>query len=124
MQGRVRRASLHGPAAAGAPPECEEFRQQPDALERAAELDALYGRNPDLAALPMYCVMAAFKDPYDTKDMRTTSSNDVNFAMDVPPFDSTIVAQLSAKGAIIYAKTTRTSSTPAPATPAEPRRRD
>ena len=52
----------------------------------------------------MYCVVAAFKDPYDTKDMRTTSNNDVNFAMDVPPFDSTIVAQLRAKGAIIYAK--------------------
>ena len=44
--------------------------------------------------MPMYCVVAAFKDPYDTKDMRTTSNNDVNFAMDVPPFDSTIVAQL------------------------------
>ena len=41
--------------------------------------------NPDLVKLPMYCVVAAFKDPYDTKDMRTTSNNDVNFAMDVPP---------------------------------------
>ena len=93
-----------GPLPAGAPAACEEFRQQPDALERAAELDAQYGANPDLAALPMYCVVTAFKDPYDTKDMRTTSNNDVNFAMDVPPFDSTIVAQLRAKGAIIYAK--------------------
>lgn len=93
-----------GPLPAGAPPECETFRRQPDALERAAELDAKYGRNPDLQALPMYCVTAAFKDPYDTKDMRTTANNDVNFAMDVPPFDSTIVAQLRAKGAIIYAK--------------------
>ena len=93
-----------GPLPAGAPAGCEAFRQQPDALERAAELDAKYGTNPDLAALPMYCVTAAFKDPYDTKDMRTTSNNDVNFAMDVPPFDSTIVAELRAKGAIIYAK--------------------
>jgi amidase len=32
-----------GPLPAGAPPECEKFRQQPDALERAAELDAQYG---------------------------------------------------------------------------------
>ena len=56
---------------------CEEFRKQPDALERAAELDAQYGRSPDLAALPMYCVVTAFKDPFDTKDMRTTSNNDV-----------------------------------------------
>ena len=93
-----------GPLPKGAPAVCEEFRKQPDALERAAELDAKYGRNPDLAALPMYCVVAAFKDPYDTKDMRTTSNNDVAFAMDVPPFDATLVAQLRAKGAIIYAK--------------------
>ncbi|HEY5809511.1 MAG TPA: amidase family protein [Povalibacter sp.] len=93
-----------GPLPAGAPAACEKFRQQPDALERAAELDAKYGSNPDLEALPMYCVVAGFKDPYDTKDMRTTSNNDVAFAMDVPPFDSTLVSQLRAKGAIIYAK--------------------
>ena len=41
---------------------------------------------------------------FDTKDMRTTANNDVNFAMDVPPFDSTVAARLRAKGAIIYAK--------------------
>ena len=93
-----------GPLPPDAPAACEEFRKQPDALERAAELDAQHGRNPDLEAMPMYCVVSAFKDPYDTKDMRTTSNNDVNFAMDVPPFDSTIVAQLRDKGAIIYAK--------------------
>ena len=32
-----------GPLPAGAPAACEEFRKQPDALERAAELDAQYG---------------------------------------------------------------------------------
>ena len=90
-----------GPLPAGAPPECEAFRQQPDALERASELDAQYGRNPDLAAMPMYCVTVAFKDPYDTKDMRSTSGSDVAFAMDAPPFDSTIAARLRAKGAIM-----------------------
>ena len=90
----------------GAPPECETFRRQPDALERAAELDAQYGRNPDLAALPMYCITVAFKDPYETKDMRSTSGNDATFAMDAPPLDSTIAARLREKGAIIYAKTT------------------
>lgn len=93
-----------GPLPADAPAACEKFRQQPDALERAAELDARYGHKPDLAALPMYCITTAVKDVYDTKDMRTTANNDVNFAMDVPPFDSTIVAQLRSKGAIIYAK--------------------
>jgi amidase len=93
-----------GPLPEGAPPTCEAFRQQPDALERAAELDAKYGKQPDLKALPMYCITTAVKDPYDTKDMRTTANNDVAFAMDAPPFDSTLVAQLRAKGAIIYAK--------------------
>ncbi len=93
-----------GPLPPGAPPACEAFRQQPDAIERAAALDAQYGRTPDLAAMPMYCITVAFKDPYDTKDMRTTSGSDVNFAMDVPPFDSTIASRLRAKGAIIYAK--------------------
>jgi Asp-tRNA(Asn)/Glu-tRNA(Gln) amidotransferase A subunit family amidase len=93
-----------GPLPPGAPPSCEAFRRQPDALERAAELDAQYGARPDLAALPMYCITTAVKDVYDTRDMRTTANNDVNFAMDAPPFDSTIVARLRAKGAIIYAK--------------------
>src|SRR5262245_18199103 len=93
-----------GPLPPGAPPECDAFRRQPDALERATELDAQYGRSPDLAKLPMYCVTASFKDPFDTKDMRSSSGNDVGFAMDAPPFDSTIAARLRDKGAIIYAK--------------------
>ena len=93
-----------GALPSNAPAGCEKFRQQPDALERAAELDAKYGSNPDLAAMPMYCAVAAFKDVYDTKDMRTTANNDVNFAMDVPPTDATVVARLRDKGAIIYAK--------------------
>ena len=77
----------------------------PDALRRIVEasvklLDAQYGATPDLASLPMYCVVTAVKDPYDTKDMRTTANNDVNFAMDVPPFDATVVARRRAKGAL------------------------
>jgi Asp-tRNA(Asn)/Glu-tRNA(Gln) amidotransferase A subunit family amidase len=95
-----------GPLPPEAPEVCEEFRQQPDALERAAALDALYGSNPPLDTMPLYCVTVGFKDPYDTKDMRTTANNDVNFAMDVPPFDSPIAAQLREQGAILYAKTT------------------
>lgn len=109
-----------GPLPPGALASCEGFRQQPDALERAAELDAQYGSNPDLDALPMYCITVAFKDPYDTKDMRTTSNNDVNFAMDAPPSDSTIVARLRAKGAIIYAKTTAHEFNGGPGGPDEP----
>lgn len=93
-----------GPLPKDAPAVCEAFRQQPDALERAAELDARYGRQPDLAQLPMYCITVAVKDVYDTRDMRTTANNDARFAMDAPPADATIVARLRAKGAIIYAK--------------------
>jgi Asp-tRNA(Asn)/Glu-tRNA(Gln) amidotransferase A subunit family amidase len=86
------------------PAACEAFRQQPDALECAAELDAQYGRNPDLEKMPMYCIAFSFKDVFDTKDMRSTGGADVSYAMDAAPEDSTIVARLREKGAIIYAK--------------------
>lgn len=89
------------PLPAGAPAGCEKFRQQPDALERAAELDAQYGRNPDLAKMPMYCAVITVKNWYDVTDMRSTTGNDVNYAMDAAPRDMTIVSQLRAKGAII-----------------------
>ncbi|MDB4977256.1 MAG: amidase, Asp-tRNAAsn/Glu-tRNAGln amidotransferase subunit [Myxococcaceae bacterium] len=92
-----------GPLPAGAPAGCEAFRQMPDALERAAELDATYGTRPDLTAMPMYCVTLAIKDWYDTKDMRATGGNDTHFAMDAAPDDATLVRQLRDKGAIIYA---------------------
>lgn len=91
------------PLPAGAPAGCEKFRQQPDALERAAELDAQYGKNPDLAKMPMYCTVISVKNWYDVADMRSTVGNDVNYAMDVPPQEMTIVSQLRAKGAIISA---------------------
>jgi len=91
-----------------APKVCEEFRQQPDALERADELDKQYGRNPDLAAMPMYCVPFSFKDPYDVKDMRSTGGADARYDMDFPARDHTLVAQLRNKGAIIYAKANTT----------------
>jgi amidase len=97
-----------GPLPAGAPAVCEEFRKQPDALERAAELDTTYGRNPDLKTLPMYCIPFSFKDPYDTKDMRSTGGGDAHYDIDFPARDHTLVAQLRAKGAIIYAKANTT----------------
>ncbi len=92
------------PLHAECPSPCAQFRLHPDALERAAELDARYKNKPPLDDLPMYCIPVAVKDPYDTKDMRTTSNNDVDFAMDAPPSDSTVVARMRASGAIIYAK--------------------
>lgn len=106
-----------GPLPAGAPAECERLRQLPDVREQAAALDAQYGSHPDLAKLPMYCAVVAFKDVYDTKDMRTTANNDVNFAMDVPPKDATVVARLRDKGAIIYAKSVAHEFNGGPGTP-------
>ena len=97
-----------GELPADCPAACDAFRRQPDALERAAELDAEYGDDPDLAALPMYCVPLAFKDVFDTKDMRTTTAADIDFAMDAPPADATIVERLRSKGAVVYAKANAT----------------
>jgi amidase len=88
----------------GAPAECEEFRKQPDALERAAELDATYGRNFDAAAMPLYCAAMSFKAVYDTKDMHSTGGGDVNYATDFAPEDATLVARIREAGAIVYAK--------------------
>ena len=103
-KGKFDAAPSTGPLPADAPAECEKFRQQPDALEYAAMLDAKYGRKPDLEKMPMYCVAFSFKDVFDTTDMRTTGGADVKYAMDAAPKDSTIVSELRAKGAIIYAK--------------------
>ena len=91
------------PLPPGAPPECEKFRQQPDALETAAAYDQKYGRNFDTKTMPLYCTVMSFKGIYDSKDMRTTAGADVNYAMDVPPKDSTLVSRVRAAGAIIYA---------------------
>ncbi len=91
-----------------APPVCEMFRHYPDALERAAELDAEYGTKPDLAKLPMYGVVFSFKDPFDTKDMRSTGGGDAAYDIDFPARDHILVEQLRAKGAIIFAKAVNT----------------
>src|SRR5439155_7301859 len=97
-----------GPLPPGAPPMCEMFRRYPDALERAAELDATYGRNPDLERMPMYGVVFSFKDPFDTKDMRTTAGGDARYDIDFPARDHVLVEQLRNKGAIIFAKAVNT----------------
>ena len=97
-----------GPLPPGAPPICEYFRHLPDALERAAELDAQYGRNPDLEKMPMYGVVFSFKDPFDTKDMRSTGGGDARYDIDFPARDHLLVEQLRDKGAIIFAKAVNT----------------
>jgi amidase len=107
-RGDFDRHPSEGPLPAGAPPVCDEFRRQPDALERAAELDAAYGRNPDLETMPMYGVVFSFKDPFDTMDMRSTGGGDARYDMDFPARDHVLVEQLRNKGAIIYAKAVNT----------------
>jgi amidase len=97
-----------GPLPKGAPPACEFFRQQPDALERAAELDAEFGTNPDLEKMPMYGVVFSIKDPFDTTDMRSTGGGDAAYDMDFPARDHVLVDQLRKKGAIIFAKAVNT----------------
>jgi Asp-tRNA(Asn)/Glu-tRNA(Gln) amidotransferase A subunit family amidase len=103
-RGEFDRHPSEGPLPPGAPPVCEHFRQLPDALERAAELDATYRRNPDLDKMPMYGVVFSFKDPFDTKDMRTTAGGDAAYDIDFPARDHVLVEQLRNKGAIIFGK--------------------
>ncbi|MGB6658672.1 MAG: amidase family protein, partial [Xanthobacteraceae bacterium] len=102
-----RRPSL-GPLPPGAPPVCEYFRQLPDALETAESLDKVFGRNPDLEKMPVYGVVFSFKDPFDTKDMRSTGAGDAAYDIDFPSRDHVLVEQLRRKGAIIYAKALNT----------------
>jgi Asp-tRNA(Asn)/Glu-tRNA(Gln) amidotransferase A subunit family amidase len=94
-----------GPLPKDAPAGCEEFRKQPDAMERAAQLDKQYGTKPDLVKYPLYCVAFVWKNWYDATDMRGTGGNDVNFAMDTPKHDSPDVARARAAGAISLAMT-------------------
>ncbi len=91
------------PLPKGAPPECEKFRQQPDAVEYAVQLDKQHGRNFDAKQMPLYCTPMSFKAIYDTSDIRTTGGGDVAYAMDAPPKDATLVSRLRSAGAIIYA---------------------
>jgi amidase len=103
-RGDYDRHPSEGPLPPGAPAVCEFFRRLPDALETAAELDAKYGRNPDLKKMPMYGVVFSFKDSFDTKDMRSTGGGDAAYDIDFPARDHTLVEQLRDKGAIIFAK--------------------
>jgi amidase len=93
-----------GSLPASCPAECDAFRKHPDALEVAAALDRQYGTKPDTKAMPLYCVPMSFKAVFDAKDIRSIGGGDVNYAMDVPKEDSTLVARMRTAGAIIYAK--------------------
>ncbi|MGK0298110.1 MAG: amidase [Gammaproteobacteria bacterium] len=90
-----------GALPASCPVECDAFRKQPDALEKAAELDAKYGSNPPLKEMPLYCANFSFKNWYDATELRATGGNDVNFAMDTPKVDSPDIRKLKDAGAIM-----------------------
>src|SRR5687767_1758477 len=76
---------------------------RPDALETAAAQDRAFARSGRLVG-PLHGVVVAIKDQYDTKDMRTTSGADAQYANDRPPDDATFVAKLREAGAVILAK--------------------
>ena len=56
----------------------------------------------------MYGVVFSFKDPFDTKDMRSTGGGDAAYDIDFPARDHVLVEQLRNKGAIIFAKAVNT----------------
>ena len=56
----------------------------------------------------MYGVVFSFKDPFDTKDMRSTGGGDARYDIDFPARDHILVEQLRNKGAIIFAKAVNT----------------
>ena len=58
--------------------------------------------------MPTYAVVFSFKDPFDTKDMRTTAGGDARYDIDFPARDHVLVDQLRRKGAIIFAKAVNT----------------
>jgi amidase len=75
----------------------------PDALEVARELDLVLERTHKLAG-PLHGMVLAIKDQFDTRDMRTTSGADADYANDRPPKDSTFVQRLRAAGAVLLGK--------------------
>jgi Asp-tRNA(Asn)/Glu-tRNA(Gln) amidotransferase A subunit family amidase len=75
----------------------------PEALETAAAQDRAFARTGRLAG-PLHGVVMAIKDQYDTRDMRTTSGGDAQYANDRPPDDATFVTKLREAGVIILAK--------------------
>ena len=77
--------------------------KMPDALEVAAAQDRYVARTGKLIG-PLQGVVMAFKDQYDTFDMRSTSGADANYANDRPPQDATFAKRLRAAGAIMLAK--------------------
>jgi amidase len=74
----------------------------PDAMERAAELDRRYTANP-AGAGPLHCIPIILKDNFNTADMPTTGGN-VAMKRSQPPMDAYVVGRIRNAGALILAK--------------------
>ena len=86
--------------------------KNPDAIDRARELDRYFARTGKFAG-PLHGIPIAIKDNYDTCDMRTTAAAAAEYADDRPPDDATMVARLRAAGAILLGKTNMDEYAPA-----------
>src|ERR1044071_4972654 len=78
--------------------------KNPDAIDRARELDRYFARTGKFVG-PLHGIPIAIKDNYDTHDMRTTAAAAAEYNDDRPPDDATMVAKLRAAGAILLGKT-------------------
>ncbi|WP_208012430.1 amidase [Cellulomonas shaoxiangyii] len=76
----------------------------PEALARAAELDAELARTDELSG-PLHGVPVLVKDQAETAGLRTTFGSKL-FADYVPEQDATLVTRLKEAGAIVLGKTT------------------
>jgi len=74
----------------------------PQALERADEIDAALARGEEPG--PLFCAPVLVKDNFDTHDMPTTAGS-IALAASVPPDDAFMVRRLREAGAIVLAKT-------------------
>ena len=85
LLGRFRPASV---ARAAAERRAAGVRVLPPAARcagaRRRTRQAVTARNPDLEKMPMYGVVFSFKDPFDTKDMRSTGGGDAAYDIDFP----------------------------------------
>ena len=104
LQGRLRQETVDGPLPPGLPAVCEEFRKQPDALERAAELDARFGGARNLAAMP--CTLrlpSRSRIPSTRRTCDRPACADARYDIASPARYHLLVEQLRKRGAIIYA---------------------
>ena len=70
------KAPVGGSAAGRRAGRCESSASCPTRSSGRPSSTPQYGRTPDLAAMPMYCIPFTFKDSFDTKDMRSTGGGD------------------------------------------------